>query len=167
MSAGGNEPLFRASLALLDAAPDDPVAHWQVLQSVASLRSEDIGDLYGPKPTLQGEQLGDVELDRLVASLRRFLSQEELLNWNHGYSLPELVVRELQRAKQEDRLAALLKEIEETAPTPNVLGWLIQHAARRDDQDELSRLLAKYVQTVERTPGFAGLPKSELRPGNP
>lgn len=165
--AGPNEPLFKACLAVQAAAPDDLVADWLAVQSLAFLRREDTASSYGSQPKLTGEPLADAVMDRLVVSLRRLLRHDEVLNWDYDFSLPELLARELQRARQHERLAALLKEMEETSPNPNVLGWLIRHAAERNDADEVQRLLLKYVDTVAATPGIAALPKSEFRPGNP
>ena len=165
--AGPNEPFFRACLALQEAAPDDSVVDWLAVRALAFLRAEETENLYGPQPKLPGEPLEDAVIDRLVASLRRLLTHDDMLNWNFDYSLPELVTRELLRDRQHERLAALFQEIEETSPNPNFLGWLLRHAAERNDLDEVMRLLSKYVQAIEATPGFATLPKSEFRPGNP
>ncbi len=164
---GPNEPLFKACLDLQAVAPDDPAVDWLAVQSLVFLRAERTGSSYGPQPTLAGEPLEGAVIDRLVASLRRLLPQDDVLSWGSDYSLPELIAREFLRAGQSERLAALLKEAEETSPNPNILGWLVRRAAERNDNDEVLRLLSKYVQTVAATPGFAALPKSEFRPGNP
>ena len=145
-----NVKRVEACLKLQSLTPDDVATQWLALQALIWFREESTQHFFGLVPMSPGEPLDDAAIKQLQVSLRS-LMQQGALDWDSPTLMAEQVARELIRTNKIDELDRLLRDVEESVPSPSAIGWLVKYAARRQATNEVTRLLGRYVAAFELT----------------
>lgn len=145
-----NVKRVEACLKLQSLTPDDVATQWLALQALIWFREESTQHFFGLVPMSPGEPLDDAAINQLQVSLRS-LMQQGALDWDSPTLMAEQVARELIRTNRIDELDRLLRDVEESVPSPSAIGWLVKYAARRQATNEVTRLLGRYVAAFELT----------------